>query len=780
MPKVSPIQNAFTSGEVSSLLYGRTDLESNKTSMRLCKNQIPVIQGPVVRRPGTLDGGEVKDSTRLTITVSFRYSSTDSYDIEVGHLYMRFGRDMAPVVLPAQAISAVSTAAQAVLTYAGADSFSNGDDVEISGVKGMWEVNNRRFRVANVDTGAKTFELKNVDGSAVNSSTYTAYTSGGIVEKIYEIASPYSESELEQLRFTQSADVLFITHPDHTPRKLKRAGDTSWSFAVMDNVEESNEDALSDGPYMRMNTTQTTLTPSATGGSITITASAVTGINNGDGFKTTDVGRLIRIKQGSLWGYVRITAWTSTTVVTATVLNVLNNTTATKEWRLGLYSETTGYPAACTFYEDRLVFGGPKAEPSRYDMSRTGIYGSFQPTDFDLTVKDDHAISDSLRSDDVQAILWMHGDEKALMIGTMSGEWIARPSSNSEAMTPTNKASKQATYRGSANAAAIKAGDSLLFIQTSRRKLREMAYVFSADKYQTPDMTVLSEHLTKGPTFATSGLRCLAYQREPQSIVWAARRDGALLSFTYDRDQKVLAWAQHELGGYSDAAKTTPPKVESVACIPSPDGGSDIVVLMVQRYINGRIVRRKEYLGQMWETGNSVINAVYADCARSYAGSPVQNITGLYHLAGETVGILADGLEVQDKVVSDRGHITLDEPASVVHVGYRYNSDGALLHLEAGAADGTAQGKTQRSHRVIFMVSDATAYKAGPSFTKLRLRTFRKPNHSLTEPIPLYTGNDEIGWEGGYTDQNFVCWRVDGMFPFTLLAVMPHMNTQDR
>ena len=133
MPKVSPIQNAFTSGEVSSLLYGRTDLESNKTSMRLCKNQIPVIQGPVVRRPGTLDGGEVKDSTRLTITVSFRYSSTDSYDIEVGHLYMRFGRDMAPVVLPAQAISAVSTAAQAVLTYAGADSFSNGDDGEISG-----------------------------------------------------------------------------------------------------------------------------------------------------------------------------------------------------------------------------------------------------------------------------------------------------------------------------------------------------------------------------------------------------------------------------------------------------------------------------------------------------------------------------------------------------------------------------------------------------------------------------------------------------------------------
>lgn len=780
MPKVSPIQNAFTSGEVSPLMYGRTDLESNRTSMRLCKNQIPVIQGPLVRRPGTTDGGEVKDSARLTITVGFRYSALDSYDIEIGHLYMRFGRDQVPVKLAGQGIAAVSNTSQAVLTYIGADSFSNGDDVDIFGVNGMVELNYRRFRVANVDTGAKTFELKNPDGSPVDSTGFGVYTSGGVLEKIYEIVSPYSESELEQLRFTQSADVLYITHPDHAPRKLKRAGHTSWSFGIMDNLEESNEDAFQDGPYMRMNSTATTLTPSATGGAITVTASSVVGINDGAGFKTTDVGRLIRIKQGSLWGYVRITGYTSTTVVDATVLNELNNTTATKEWRMGLYSETTGYPAACTFYEDRLVFGGPKPEPSRYDMSRSSNYSSFQPTDYDLVVADDHAISDTLRSDDVQSIIWMHGDEKALLIGTMSGEWIARPSTNSEAMTPKNKATKQATYRGSANAPAVKAGDSLLFIQTSRRKLREMAYVFSADKYQTPDLTVLSEHLTKAATRELSGLRSIAYQREPQSIVWGVRRDGRLLSFTYDRENKVLAWAQHELGGYSDAAKTQPAKVESLSCIPSPDGGTDIVVMMVQRYINGRIVRRKEYLSRLWEYGDSVTDAVYADCARTYSGAAVETIIGLYHLAGEAVGVLADGLEIQDKVVSATGSITLDRPASVVHVGYRYNSDGALLHLEAGAADGTAQGKTQRSHRVIFMVVDATEYKAGPSFSKLRSRTFRKPNHSLTEPIPLYSGNDEMPWDGGYTDQNFVCWRVDGMFPFTLTAVMPQLNTQDR
>lgn len=213
---------------------------------------------------------------------------------------------------------------------------------------------------------------------------------------------------------------------------------------------------------------------------------------------------------------------------------------------------------------------------------------------------------------------------------------------------------------------------------------------------------------------------------------------------------------------------------------PEPDGGADVVVLMVQRYINGRIVRRKEYLSPMWERGDSVINAIYGDCSRTYSGPAVQTVTGFHHLAGEAVGVLADGLEVENITVSSTGAIELPNPASVVHVGYRYNSDGAMLHLEAGSADGTAQGKVQRSHRLIFMVVDATAYKAGPSFSKLKLRTFRKPNDSLTAPIPLYTGNDEIAWDGGYSDQNLVCWRVDNMLPFILAAVMPQMHTQDR
>ena len=198
------------------------------------------------------------------------------------------------------------------------------------------------------------------------------------------------------------------------------------------------------------------------------------------------------------------------------------------------------------------MFGGCPAAPSRVDFSRTGDYENFAPTDTDGTVVDDHAISYTLNSDEVQVIRWMKGDEKALIIGTLDGEWPMRPSTASEALTPTNVSAKQSTARGSADLQAIRAGDAMLFVQTAQRQLRELAYVFEADKFRTPDVTVLSEHITK------TGIKDFDYQKQPHSIVWLTRNDGTLLSFTYERDQKVLAWARHAVGGYSEATLTAP------------------------------------------------------------------------------------------------------------------------------------------------------------------------------------------------------------------------------
>lgn len=775
MAKVTAIQSTFNAGEVSPLLYGRVELEQYRNALAVCVNCLPLVQGPLTRRPGFYFSDEVKDSSVATRLIAFKYSTVQAYVLEFGNQYIRFKRNNGPVKLTGQAITGITQANPGVVTYSGADTYANGDHVDISGVAGMTQVNGRRFQVANVNAGANTFELFTVTGTAVNTSTFTTYSSGGLVEEVYEIASPYAAADLFQLKTTQSADTLYIDHPLYAPRKLTRSGHTNWTLSTI---------TFLDGPYLPTNTTTTTLTPSAATGSITLTASAVTGINSDAGFKSTDVGRLIRLKEGSTWGYVRITGFTNTTVVSADVITTLTNLSAKATWRLGLWSDTTGYPAVATFHDDRLFHAGNTSNQQRLDGSNTGDYENFAPTQTDGTVTDSHALSFSLNSDDVQVVRWMKSDEKALLTGTAEGEWTVRPSAQNEGLTPTNVNAKQVSPYGSFNTSAIRAGKSLVFVQKAGRKVRELAYVFQDDGFLAPDLTVLAEHITKAATAATSGIKELAWQQEPQSMIWAPRNDGVLLCLLYERGQKVTAWSRHTLGGYSDAGKTSPPVVESVATIPAADGTRDEVWVTVRRYINGRTVRTVEYLTKIWEVNDAQNAGVYGDCALTYNGAAATTLTGLFHLAGETVGVLTDGAEHPDVVVSATGTITLNHAASMVHVGYRYNSDGQTLRMDAGAADGSAQGKLQRAHRVVFRWHDTGPVAVGSNFNtsgvgKLTTIAFRQSADLTATAVPLFRGDKEIPWDGGYSANMQFCWRWSGMSPGTLVGIYPRLHTQD-
>lgn len=774
MPKASPIQSTFNSGEFSPLMLGRVDFDLYKTALQTCLNGIPLVQGGWTRRPGTYFSNEVKDSTAITRVVSFKFSTTQAYIIEFGASYVRFNRNNGPVLETAVNITG-ATQANPVVVTAAAHGYSNGDHVEIFSVGGMTQINNRRFKVAGV--AANTFQLQDLGGTNVNGTAFGAYTAGGTAQRAYTVATPYAAADLFNLRFTQSADVLYIFHPGYAPRKLSRTGHTNWTLSTI---------VWLDGPYMKQNTTATTLTPSAaTGTGVTLTASSTVGINTDTGFQTTDVGRLVRIKEGSTWGYVRITGWTSTTVVTVDVINTLTNTNAKTAWRMGLWSDTTGYPACGTFNDDRLIMGGNTSEQQRFDGSRTGDYENMAPSDTDGTVSDSHAISFTMNSNDVQVIRWLLGLEKGLLSGTAEGEWLVRPSTASAALTPTNVNAKQSSARGSANVQALKIGEEIVYVHKSGRKLREMSYVYQKDGYQSVDITRLSEHITKAATAATSGIKEMAHQQEPQSVIWAVRNDGVLLGFTYERDEKVFAWHRHTLGGWSDAGHTAGAKVESVATIPSQDGTRDEVWLVVQRYINGRSVRYIEYMTKIWEKDDVQEDAVYGDCALTYEGSAVTSIAGLFHLAGETVQILADGAARPEVTVSALGAVTLTRSASVVQFGYSYNSDGKSLRPEAGSADGTAQGKTQRTHRLALRLFDTLGLKIGANFNAsgpgaLKTITFRTSNDNTGAAVPLYTGDKSFLFDGSYTDDNVVCWRFDGMLPATVLALMPQLHTQDR
>lgn len=652
-------------------MFGRVDIDPYKAALKTCVNSVPMVQGPIDRRPGTVFVSEVKDHNAKTRLIRFEFSTTQAYIIEFGNLYCRFYRDHAQIV--------------------------SGPPVEI--------------------------------------------------------ATPYTTADIFDLKFTQSNDVLYVAHPTYAPRKITRTSHTAWSISTI---------SFLDGPYLPTNTTATTMTPSATTGSVTVTASAAT-------FAATDVGRAIRIQHSSTWGWGTITAFTSTTQVTVNVISAFGGTTAVTTWRLGSWSATTGYPSCVTFYEDRLCWAGATPTPQRVDMSKTGDYENMAPTKTDGTVAADNAVAITLNSDDVQIIRWIIGEEKGLLVGTVKAEWVVRPSNQQEALTPTNVSAKQATSYGSANIQCTRAGKAVLFVHRARRKLREMAYVYEVDGFRAPDMTIFAEHVSRG------GLIELAYQQEPQSILWAVRTDGTLLGFTYERDQKVLAWHRHVIGGAFGSGQAV---VESVAVIPAPDGTRDELWMIVKRTIGGVTKRYVEYMQKPYEDGDTQSSAWYVDCGLAYSGAPATTITGLSHLEGQVVTILADGAAHPTKTVSG-GQITLDRSASVVNVGFGYFSDGETLRFEAGAADGTAQGKTQRFHRVTFRLHNALGLKTGSKFTDLTEVTFRDTADDLGVAVPLFSGDLRESWDGDYADEANICWRWHQPLPGKILALMPQLHTQD-
>lgn len=745
MPKASPIQEAFNAGEFSPLMDARVRFDKYGSALRTCLNAVPIVEGGVTARPGTKFVAAVKDSSKATRLLPFEFSTTQAYVLEFGDLYMRVHKDHGQVTNTATVITGITQANPGVVTAA-AHGLSNGDRVVITGVAGMTQVNNREFTVAGAT--ANTFQL-----SGVNTTGYDAYSSGGQVAEIYELVLPYVEADLFEIKVAQSADTLYVTHPGYAPRKITRTAHNNWTVAVI---------SFQDGPYLPLNTTATTLTPSATTGAVTITASAAT-------FASTDVGRVVRIRSSGTWGWATITAFTSATQVTATVGSAFGSTAAVTNWRLGVWSGTTGYPAAVTFYEDRLVFGGAPAAPQRIDGSNTGEYENFAPTAADGTVAASNAVSFTLNSSDVNVIRWLVDDEKGLLVGTTKGEWIVRPSTSSEALSATNVSAKRSTNNGCADIQPARTTKAPVYVQRSGRKLRSLTYVFELDGFHSPNLTRYASHVSE------SGIKEMDFQQEPHPVLWCVRNDGVVAGLTVDPDENVLGWHRQIFGGAFGSGDAM---AESVASIPTPDGTSEEAWFIVKRTVNGNTVRYIEYLTPFWDGTLAQDQAFFVDCGLSYDGSPVSTLSGLFHLEGQTVAVLADGAVHPDVTVAS-GKVTLARSASVVHVGLAYDSDVETLRLEAGAADGTAQGKTKRIHSVVLRLFDTLGVKQGPSTDKLSPIYFRTASDEMSAAVPLFTGDIGVPFEGDYDSEGRVFVRRYQPLPMTLLAIMPQVSTQD-
>jgi len=573
---------------------------------------------------------------------------------------------------------------------------------------------------------------------------------------VYEISSPYLEAELFEIVITQSADVLYIAHPNHAPRTLSRLADANWSLAVIEFV---------DGPYNSVNATDTTLGLSATTGSVTVTASAVTGINDDLGFLATDVGRYIRFEDAANnWTYLEITAFTDTTHVTATIEGPdASATTAQTGWRLGAFSETTGFPGVTTFFEQRLVFAATPTRPQSMFFSVSADYTNHAPTDAGGDVLDDSGFIYTIATDQVNTIRWMRAG-KVLSVGTAGGEFIVSQGDNNSPLSPTNTRVVRQTTFGSAAVTPPQVGNSVLFLQRASRKIREYVYQFESDAYTAPDLAILSEHITEG------GIIDMAYQQEPDSVVWMARTDGVLVGMTYERAQDVIGWHRHIIGG-ADA------KIESVAVIPNTTATADDLWAIVERTINGTSVKYIEFMTHGLPEGDTnTVNATYLDSMLSYDGNPVSSLSGLDHLEGQTVSVLADGATHPVRTVSS-GSITLNDSYSVVHVGLPYTSTLQTMRIEAGAKDGTAQGKKKRVSRITYRIFKTLGLKHGPNPDRLDIVPFRSSADDMDEAPALFTGDKEVEFPRNWDKDGFITLVQDQPLPLTVLAIMPELNT---
>ncbi|MCS5590731.1 MAG: hypothetical protein NZ824_12275 [Candidatus Thioglobus sp.] len=350
----------------------------------------------------------------------------------------------------------------------------------------------------------------------------------------YEIASPYSEAELFELHFAQSADVMYICHSNHAPRKLSRTGHAAWTLT----------------------------TPTFTWNPILATAFTV-----GEVYTITDLGNTDWTEQDAF-----------TTTVPAAVGSVFTAShvgTGTGRAWTSPWNSTNGYPRTVTFYEQRLFLAGTSAQPQTIWGSQTADYENFDQGE-GLA---DESLEYAIATNRVNVIRWLQ-PSRDLIVGTGGGEFkVGRPTG--QPLTPSNVLVSQQTTYGSWTIPPIQIGSAILFTQRARRKMREFSYMYQSDGYVAPDMTLLAEHITEGY------LKDIDYQQEPDSIVWACTEDGSLLSMTYERPEDVIAWAGHDLGG-ADA------KVGSVAVITNTT--QDQLWVVVERTVNNATKKYVEYL----------------------------------------------------------------------------------------------------------------------------------------------------------------------------------------
>ncbi len=882
MTRATPLISSVNGGEFGPRMMARVDLAKYANACETLENCFALPQGAAMRRPGTRFVAAAKFADKAARMIPFEFSTTQAYQIEAGDRYLRFYRNRGRIV--ADATDAVVSNGDFVSGVGGWTDHSTGAaGVGHDGVAQRMNLDGAAAAVAHAEQAITTSTPGNehvvsfaVFGGTVKmrigtssqgaevlseeeyapghhtraftpmgSPFHLQFLHGGnemrqvddvmvLDDAPVEVVSPYAHSELFQLKYAQSADVLFVAHPDHPVHKLTRRGHESWSLT---------EVAFVDGPYLDENADDGhLLTPSAATGAITIST-------NRDTFVATDIGRLVRLKVSADWGYAKITGFTNAQSVSAIVVDALDGAVGTAAWQLGVWSRTTGYPRTVTFYEQRFWAAGATQFPQRIDGTRIAAFETFSPG-----TADDDAVSYTMSADKVNAISWLSPGD-SLAVGTVGGEWIVQSSDRNDPITPTNVQIKLNETVGSADVQPARVGPAVLFVARGGRRIHEFAFSLDADSFRSPDMTILAEHIAAG------GVKELAYQHKPDSILWCVRNDGQLASFTYNRPEDVLGWSrQVTRGDFESVSVVSGDRAEEVWCVvrrtvggvsgrfieffedvdfatqgdsffvdsglsysgintdeslsvwlESEDWsigapaalrangsvfagfefgttwqleiGPDLVQVEVTKFLDidklevtiKRAIANDQAVGAVPASLRNEATALWAN--RTVASVVV--VSGLDHLEGETVAILADGSVHPERVVVS-GSVSLEFDALKVHAGLGYTSVWRSLRAEAGARLGTAVGQIKRIHRVTLDLLRSAAPRLGDTPARARRLKWRDVGDLMDAAPPLITGERSVKFEQGFVTDPRITWIQDLPLPTLVRAVVPHLRTYER
>lgn len=701
MVSASFTQSSFLGGAWSQFAQGKMTDPRYKSALNVMLNALPTEEGVFIRRPGSRFLAHTRAGAQGVLR-EFDFSTVQPYQMEFTDAYLRFYAGLALITTSDSDgvfVERVTedTPAKVILNKMPAG-WANNDTV-------IFELSTnpctapllcgRQFTLHNKSATDLSFTLKDaltgvdIDGSdiAYDLTKITAADEPDAIKKVFELATPYTGTSFTSVRAVQDDTTVVLLHGSYQPRVITESD--PFAIAAQD---------FEDGPFLDLNDTATTLALSGLSGSVTVTASAAL-------FAATDVGRLIRFQGGPAqwaigttyaknatvtgtdgnvytsliganlahnpttddgtnwelsdqvvtWTWLKITAYTSATQVTALISGAtLPASGATTAWRLGVFSDTTGWPTCGCYHEGRLMLSG--AVGNRVDGSKSNDHFNFSPTDTDGTVADDNAVAYIFNAKDVNTIFWLLSTDDGIICGTQAGEWRIKATALDDPLSPSSVQARRVSTYGCANIEPAQPGGQTVFVQRQKRKIMGHQQI-TASRYKADNIAMLADHLTVG------GIEEIQWQQEPVLTLWMRRADGELIGCTYKQD----ADKADDFEAFSEHALANGRVVESISAGPSYDGLSETLYLISNQTDSDEPdynVRWVEALMPTFDTGSEDWEAFYVDgaanpcCAVRLAisnGDAIDGlrIYGLWNLNGKTITPFVGGLDLGDVEVTD-------------------------------------------------------------------------------------------------------------------------------